>query len=361
MDRKIKFIQYGTGRMSKYLMRYMIEKGAEPVGAFDANPAVNGKDISEIIGFEHETGVRISDAGELDAVIQKTRPDVCITATRSTVQEIYEPFSICARNGVNAISTCEESLFPWNSSPKLAKELDALAKQGGATLAGSGYPDMYWGVLVATLAASMQKITKISGSSSYNVEDYGIALAEGHGAGLSLGAFHEQLGEYNEYTSEQIGTLVENDEWIPSYMWTQNGWLASRLGLTIVSQTQKNIPKVHTADLRSETLGMTIKAGDATGMGSVVTTETEEGITIETESIGKVYAPGEFDTNDWTFHGEPETTIRVDRPATVELTCADIVNRIPTLIDSPAGYVSTDQMPASEYLVRPMNTYVKSK
>jgi 4-hydroxy-tetrahydrodipicolinate reductase len=342
-------------------MRYAIEKGAEPVAAFDTNPAVVGKDISEIIGFSEKTGVLISDAKDLDAVIKKTQPDVCITATRSTVEEIFEPFSVCAKNGVNAIATCEESLFPWNSSPKITAELDQLAKAGGCTLAGSGYPDMYWGVLITALAASMQKITKITGSSSYNVEDYGIALAEGHGAGLTLAEFDKQLGEYNDYSYAQILELVEKGEWIPSYMWTQNGWLASKLGLTITSQTQKNIPKTHTEDLKSETLGMTVKAGDATGMASVVTTETAEGITLVTESIGKIYAPGEIDTNDWAFFGEPDTTIKVDQPATVELTCANIVNRIPTLIDSPAGYVSTDQMPYSDYVLKPLHTYVKSK
>jgi 4-hydroxy-tetrahydrodipicolinate reductase len=295
----------------------------------------------------------------MNKVIADTQPDVCIVATRSTVAEIYEPFSICAKNGVNAISTCEESLFPWNSSPKLANELDEMAKAGGCTLAGSGYPDLYWGVLVSTIAASMNSIDKIKGSSSYNVEDYGIALAEGHGAGLSLKDFNDQLGGYNNYTYGQIQELVNKGEWIPSYMWTQNGWIASRLGLTVLSQTQENVPKTHTEDLHSKTLDMVIKAGDVTGMGSIVTTETEEGITIVTESIGKVYAPDEIDTNDWEFYGEPYTSIKVDRPATVELTCADIVNRIPVLIDSPPGYVSTDKMPDGQYLVKSMECYVE--
>ena len=89
---------------------------------------------------------------------------------------------------------------------------------------------------------------------------------------------------------------------------------------------------------------MTIKAGDATGMSAVVTTTTKEGITLETKCVGKVYAPDEFDINEWTIEGEPNTTVTVQRPATVELTCASIVNRIPDLIEAEAGFVPTADM-----------------
>ena len=40
---------------------------------------------------------------------------------------------------------------------------------------------------------------------------------------------------------------------------------------------------------------MTVKAGDATGMSAVVTTTTKEGITIESECIGKVYSNEDYD------------------------------------------------------------------
>ena len=128
-------------------------------------------------------------------------------------------------------------------------------------------------------------------------------------------------------------------------MWTVNGWLCEKLGLTVTRQTQKCVPQTYRTDLTSSTLGMKIKKGDATGMSAVVTTETKEGVIIESECIGKVYGPDEFDVNEWTIEGEPSTTVTVNRPATVELTCATIVNRLIDVINAPAGYVTTNNMP----------------
>lgn len=234
MKRKVKVAQYGCGKMSKYLMRYVMEKGAELVAAFDMNPQVIGEDISTLIGCG-PVGVAISSAADADSILKETKPDVCIIATRSTMEELKEAFSVCAQNGVNAISTCEESLYPWNSSPDITKEIDALAKKNGCTICGSGYPDLFWGTMVTNLAASSAHITKIKGSSSYNVEDYGIALAQGHGAGLTIDEFEKEIGNYNSLSSEEIGALVEKGDYIASYMWNQNGWLCSKLGLTITS------------------------------------------------------------------------------------------------------------------------------
>lgn len=359
MDRNIRVAQYGCGKMSVYLMRYVIEHGGDLVAAFDMNPEVIGKDAGQLTGME-KIGVTIANAADADKILKETKPDVCVIATRSTMEELKPAFSVCAENGINAITTCEEALYPWNSSYDITKELDELAKAHGCTLCGCGYPDMYWGSLITTLAGSMHKIKKITGISSYNVEDYGIALAEGHGAGLPMDRFQKEIGTYNELDYKATVEAIKDGRVVPSYMWNQNGWLCSQLNLHITSQTQKCIPLTHEGDLHSETLGMTIKAGDATGMAAVVTTETEEGITLETQCQGYVYGPEDFDKNEWTFEGEPETTVIVNRPATVELTCATIVNRIPMLIDSEPGYITTEKMPVNHYLVKPMHQYVKS-
>ena len=47
-------------------------------------------------------------------------------------------------------------------------------------------------------------------------------------------------------------------------------------------------------------------------MNGTAILETEEGITIEAESIGKIYAPGEEDTNKWAILGDPNIYVEVD-------------------------------------------------
>ena len=343
MEQKIKAVQYGVGKMSVYTMRYMLEKGIEIVGAIDVNPAVIGKDIGEILGKD-KLGVVVTDAKQARETLENTKPDVCIVTTRSLFSEVEEPFMLCAELGINAISTCEEAFYPQNSNPTLTKKIDELAKKNNCTITGTGYQDIYWGQLISSIAGSTQTIKKIKGSSSYNVEDYGIALAEAHGAGLTLEEFDKQVASSDRISADERQKIIDSGEFAPSYMWNVNGWLCSKLGLTIISQTQKCVPQTYKEDIYSSTLDMTIKAGDATGMSAVVTTETKEGITIESECIGKVYAPDEFDKNVWTVEGEPTTTITVERPATVELTCATVVNRIPDVIKAKPGYVTTEQI-----------------
>jgi len=358
MDQKVKVVQYGTGKMAVYTMRYVYEKGAEIVGAVDINPDVVGKDISVVMGGE-DKGIKVVDVSNAEEMLKQVKPDVVIVTTMSLMKDVEDALMLCARLGINAITTCEEAFYPANSSPKITEELDRLAKQNNCTITGSGYQDVYWGELISTIAGSTHTIKKIKGSSSYNVEDYGIALANAHGSGLTLEEFDKQVASVDRISDEERQKLIDNGEYLPSYMWNVNGWLCSKLGLTVKSQRQETVPQTYKEDIYSSTLGMTVKAGDATGMSAVVTTETEEGITIESQCIGKVYSKEDFDKNEWTVEGEPSTTIVVERPATVELTCATVVNRIPDVINGVPGYVSTDKLDELKFRTKSLNEYVK--
>ena len=125
---KLRIAQYGCGKMAKYTMRYVYEKGGEIVAAFDVNPEIIGRDIGEIMGGPAR-GVKVRDAAEADAVLASLKPDACIITTMSLMRDIRDALLVCARNGVDAITTNEEAIFPMNSSPSLTGEVDALIVQ----------------------------------------------------------------------------------------------------------------------------------------------------------------------------------------------------------------------------------------
>lgn len=347
--KKYKVIQVGCGKMSRYTMQFAREKGYEIAAAVDNNPDLIGKDLSCILGGS-ATGILIEDASNLSNILANGTYDVAIVTTTSLISELEDILTTCALSGVNAITTCEEAFYPSVSNPKLTEKLDKLAKEHNCTITGTGYQDVFWGNLIYTLGGATHKITKIKGSSSYNVEDYGIALAKAHGAGYPLDKFESEVAAADKISDEERKNLIESGKYTPSYMWNVVPWLADRFGFTLTSMKQVCVPIVADEPINSNTLGEVIPVGNATGMSAIVTGTTKEGVIIEAECIGKVYGTNDVDTNAWTIEGEPSTSVVITKPDTVRLTCASVINRIPDVINAGAGYIPTSRMGEIEYM-----------
>ena len=85
----MKVVQYGTGKMSVYTMRYVYEKGGEIVGAIDVNKDVIGKDIGDIMGTEKK-GVTVTALEDAEKMLQEVKPDIAIVTTMSLISDVKD-------------------------------------------------------------------------------------------------------------------------------------------------------------------------------------------------------------------------------------------------------------------------------
>jgi 4-hydroxy-tetrahydrodipicolinate reductase len=300
-----KIVLWGFGNQNKLMAKYLYEKKIPVVGV------VSRHDIGEDYGLVDldawgkaigkTTGVKIVDEQSAASMLAKTKPDVCIISTRSTLEDLKPLLIACADAKVNVITIAEELLYSFPASPKLTQELDDRFKAAGVSFTGSGFIDGACGEMILAMSSMMQRIDTVEGCLQDNVDVYGAVVAEAFGIGLTKAQFQK---EFVQKTTQE-----------KSYFYYYNEWLAKALGMEVT-----------------------------------VTTQTKEGVSIVSRLIGKIYAPDEKGINEWGFKGEPQGVkfSMTDFP-TPQMTNTATISRIPQIIAAPPGYVTTDQFEITRY------------
>lgn len=338
---RIKAVVYGVGTMNSIIARYLIDKNVEIVGAISRSADKVGKDLGEVAGLGRELGVTISD--DAHAVFEETDADVALVAITSYLANAAEHLRIAAEHGVNVLTLSEETLYPWETSPDTAAELDALAKKKGVTITGTGYQDTFWVNAVALLMGAAHRIDAVIGKASWNVGEYGPELIEG-----------QQVGK----TPTEFDAWLANAERPPTFGRNVLDALVADAGLTPVSITTTTVPDLATEPTPCEPLDIVVQPGLCIGFTDVDEIKTAEGLVFTFKMSGKLYGPGEGDVNEWEIKGEPDLEMSNGTVPTMVTTCSQIVNRIPDVMIAPPGLVTVEKLPRLRYRAFALDTYV---
>jgi 4-hydroxy-tetrahydrodipicolinate reductase len=340
--RKTRVILFGVGAVGTLIAKFLAEKeGIEIVGAIDIAKDKIGKDLGEVLGVKR-LGIKISN--NVDETLSKVKADVAIHATTSYLKDAYPQIASLIKRGIKVISTCEELSYPYHTEPKIARELDALAKKYNTTVLGTGInPGFLMDTLVITLTAVCQKIEKIEAIRVMDASKRRLPFQKKIGAGLTAEEFKQKI------ESKQITGHVGLEQSIAMIA----DALAWKLNKIVTEPVEPVIAK---KPVKSQFIE--IKAGEVAGLKQKAKgiIENEEVITLEFQA----YLGAEEEYDAITIRGVPEVRQRIQPCIHGDIgTVAMVVNAIPKVIKARPGLLTMKDLPIPSAALGDLRKHVR--
>lgn len=189
---RLKVISFGLGPIGSSIAKLALtrKEQLEVIGAVDANPAFEGKDLSELTGDATPTGIKVvRSAGNL-----YKEADAVLHATSSFLSLVESQLMEFCQNGVDVVSTNEELAYPWVAHRESATRLDAAAKKNGVTLLGTGVnPGFVLDALAITLSGVCASVSEVRATRILDATKRRVPFQKKVGIGLSTKEFEENV------------------------------------------------------------------------------------------------------------------------------------------------------------------------
>lgn len=193
MPSVLRVLSFGLGPIGLAAARLVLQKKSlQLVGAVDANPALAGKDVAELLGDVDSTGIVVEADGA--AALQRLRPDAMLHCTASFLPLVKEQLLSAIRAGVHVVSSTEELLAPELQHALLAKEIDEAATAAGVSVLGTGVnPGFAMDYLAVVASAITADVRSVKCLRVVDAATRRQPLQKKIGAGMSKGEFQKQL------------------------------------------------------------------------------------------------------------------------------------------------------------------------
>ena len=332
LNKPIRALVYGVGRLNQLATRFMLEKGVEVVGAINRSGPKVGQDLGELAGLAR-LGVVISD--DAASVLSTTTADVALVGVYDDIPRMFDIYRACLEQGMNVISFGAHASYPWRMEPEPTQALDEIAKANRASISGIGNQDFFMINLGTVMSGVSHRIERITHRSLTNVNNFGAEVAE-----------IAYVGE----SPEALGIGADNQS--PSVYTTFWDNVAADLELTVLDIIQTLQPVVADKTTYCRSRDRSIEPGKLIGIVQRLDVVTAEGLPMAGENGLWICEPQEEEYKEWEIEGEPPLKIRATELDTGFTTASQVVNRIPHVIQAPPGYVTLEQLPKLTFRAR---------
>ena len=337
MRKKIRVVQFGVGPIGASIVRLMRQKPSlEIVGAVDKDPSKIGRDVGEVVvAGDRPWGITISP--EISTALEES-PDVVVHTTSSYLANVMDELLTCISAGCCVVSTCEELSYPFRKHPQLSAKLDAIAKQEGVALVGTGVnPGFVMDKLVLTLSAAAQRVDWARATRVVDASTRRLPLQKKIGAGLECDEFREQVA---------VGRIKHHG--LPESI----AMTADGLGFALddISETIEPI----LAEEAVKTEFCEVSPGQVAGVHQIArgTSAGREKILMELQ----MYVGAKQPRDTVELRGDPSLSMIIPGGTHGDLATAAIaVNAIPVILQAPAGLRTVRDLPLAFFPPTPIS------
>ncbi len=185
--RNVRVVHWGFGAMGSGIARVLCgRRGVEITGVCDTRQDCVGRSLYEVLGLPREGRPEARVTGRIEEALAPGSCDACVIATDSFLEGIFPKVVFAAERGANVLTIAEEMAFPRARSPKLAEEMDRVAKANGVTVLGTGInPGLMMDLLAVCLTGCMTRVEGVECRRVNSLSPFGEAVMREQGIGLS--------------------------------------------------------------------------------------------------------------------------------------------------------------------------------
>ena len=327
MARGLRVVVSGLGPIGQGVARLLLQtEGLQVVGAADTSPNIAGKDLGVVLGLPKK--LRIKVAGDPAKLLRKTKADVAMLTTSSSMKDIKAQVALLVQRGLHVVTTCEELSFPAPRNAAAFRLLDRLAQRKKVSVLATGVnPGYAMDALALMLTAPCARVNRIAVTRVVDAGTRRLPLQRKVGAGLNLSQFRRAL---TEGSVRHVG-LVESVHMIADGL----GWKLQRVDETVE-------PAIAPRDLDTEYLR--IPAGAAAGIHQSARGYRDGELAISLDL--QMYVGAESPRDHVLVDGDPPIDCTIAGGVAGDIaTAAMVVNSIPKMIAAGPGLLTMRDLP----------------